>query len=64
METSQDACIHNLMLFLNGVPEFYKLKYPENLYLPPSVHVSALKCTGEWEHEEPSHEGSSEQECP
>lgn len=33
------------MLFLNGVPEFYKLKYPENLYLPPSVHVSALKCT-------------------
>lgn len=44
MEISQDACIHNLMLFLNGVPEFYNLKYPESLDLPPaSVHVSALE---------------------
>lgn len=32
------------MLFLNGVPEFYNLKYPESLDLPPaSVHVSALE---------------------
>lgn len=45
METSQDAYIHNLRLFLNGVPGFYNLKYPERLDLPPaSVHVSALKC--------------------
>ena len=45
METSQDAYIHNLMLFLNGVPGFYNHKYPESLDLPPaSAHISALEC--------------------